>query len=161
MATVEQLVTAGLLRPVMVDLGGSLPVRQIFGTLDFIAWLSTALPQLENDYDGHATPTEQVENLLAEYISGHPLNYGDGGNLRCLRPVDRGVVELKTADVRIFGWFVRKDRYIATFGHSATRVKTVDLYAGFRNETCRIRDTIDLDAPKFILGTAAHDFLSL
>jgi hypothetical protein len=64
-----------------------------------------------------------------------------------------GIWELKTEDIRIFGFFHKKDCFIGVVADDATRIKTYDLYHGYANVNCRrFREAIDLDNPKCVLG---------
>jgi hypothetical protein len=71
-------------------------------------------------------------------------------------PMSDEVWEMKTADIRIFGWMYRPRTFIAVFGDYA------DLYKGktqrrsyedARRKIKKARDILDLDPPKFTKGT--------
>lgn len=115
-------------------------------------WLDEELSELEADgfYENAATPEQQVDDLLYAYISGedeisewqpHPM-----------RPDEDGVWELRTADLRFFGWFWRSKIFIVSAVDQKNRCEQYDLYAGYRDQCKRDRDQIDLDPPAFIDG---------
>ena len=51
-----------------------------------------------------------------------------------MRPNRNGVWELKTPDVRFFGWFACKDCFVAAEAASAEQVKAHSLYHGYSNQ---------------------------
>jgi hypothetical protein len=65
---------------------------------------------------------------------------------------DEGVWELKTADVRLFGWFHQFDCFVGVVIDLKYRVQEYKLYSGYMGEVIRFRDNLDLDEPKFIPG---------
>jgi hypothetical protein len=159
MATIETLVTEGALTKIEVPLpAGALEIRLFYGTESFVNWLKTGLPNMQAPSDAQWDHAEQVDDLLLRYSIGEALSYGP--QFHALHPGHRGVVELKTSDVRIFGWFYRRDVFIATNGHDTTFIKERGLYAGYRDEACRLRDQLNLDPPKFITGSMDNDFIS-
>jgi hypothetical protein len=104
-------------------------------------------------------PEEQVYGLLDLYISGERLNFGE--MYKPLYPHERGIWELRTIDVRIFGWFQRRDCFIGVFAGDATHIHQYHLHAGYRNEVVRLRDLLNLDEPKFVEGIDEDDVLSI
>ncbi|MBI2720372.1 MAG: hypothetical protein HY245_02890 [Rhizobiales bacterium] len=96
------------------------------------------------------SPAEQLDVLLAIFASGQVLTYG--WDFKPMMPVGDAVWALKTADVRIFGWFLRRDCFVGVVGDFAYRVKGRDLYRGYKGEVVRFRNSLDLDEPKFIGG---------
>jgi len=78
-----------------------------------------------------------------------------------LRPHGHDVFELKAPDVRIFGWFHERDRFIAARGASMEDVKNHDLYLGFVGEVDRARAALDLDEPKCLWGAGEDDVVSV
>ena len=58
--------------------------------------------------------------------------------------------EIKTADVRVFGWFYRQDQFIALVGDEAWRVKEYKLVRGYTDEVVKYREGLNLDEPKYV-----------
>jgi hypothetical protein len=114
---------------------------------DFPAWRTGNLQSAQ-------TPQEQLGVILAKWISGSPIPYLRG--FSDLMPRSSEVWELKTADLRIFGWLYRPRVFIAVSlefadwykGRSPKRT-----YENARDEVIRERELIDLDMPKFATGT--------
>lgn len=60
-------------------------------------------------------------------------------DFRVLRHEARPARELKTPDLRVFGWLAKRDCFIAAFGDWADKVKDHGLYRGYRLEIRRLR----------------------
>lgn len=75
-----------------------------------------------------------------------------------LKPTGRGVWEMKTVDLRIFGWLWRPKIFIATFASLADDYKSQDgqppkeSYDEARDRVVWIRARLDLDPPTFVTG---------
>ena len=81
-------------------------------------------------------------------------------NVKPITHVSGGIWELKTSDLRIFGWFHAKDCFIGYRAEHADFVKKHNLYYGLASEAARFRDQLDLDEPKFIPGDDPNVILS-
>ncbi|TPJ34283.1 hypothetical protein [Mesorhizobium sp. B2-6-5] len=103
-------------------------------------------------------PVKQVFGLLQTFITGKPLVHGR--QFHILHPEKQDVWELKTVDVRIFGWFHERNRFVAVRGASMEQCKN-DGYAEFRNEVVAYRAALDLDEPKFKQGAKIDDVISV
>jgi hypothetical protein len=158
MATLATLADRGSLVRVDVPLDpGELQMRLFYGRPPFIHWLVQRLPSEPADRGGRQSPAEQVDDLLHRFITGRPL--ANERDLHPLRPTAHCVWELKTIDVRIFGWFPNRDVFVAVNGAMAKLVKDMGIYGGFRNEVCTFRDRLDLDEPKCLQGSMVSDVL--
>lgn len=80
--------------------------------------------------------------------------------MRCLRHVSDGVWELKTLEVRMFGWFYRRDVFICAAVQSADAVKKDQLYDFYREKVVTLRDELALDGAKFLPGGNPDDVIS-
>ncbi|MEA1832539.1 hypothetical protein U8607_10635 [Methylobacterium durans] len=154
------LLTTGAIVRIDVSLGPSrLPMRQLYGTSGFILWLEDRmLHQATSAMGAEATPFEQLDELFYRYISGTTLIHRR--DFRCIKPEKNPVWEMKTPDLRIFGWFPMKDCFIAVFGDWADHVKDYDLYRGYRLEVRRLRRQMDLDEKWFGKGGAPDEVIS-
>jgi hypothetical protein len=160
MATVAILEDRGALLKIDVPLtADELPTRLVYARPRFRDWLQNELPAEPADRGGRQSPLEQVDDLLHRFLTGQRLL--DEWDLRALKPVDLCVWELKTIDVRIFGWFPGHDVFIAVNGAMAWSVKQRQMYAAYRDEVCIFRGRLDLDEPKYLHGSTAHDVLSV
>lgn len=157
-ATLTTLVGNGTLSRLDADLdAGAVPVRLLYATAVARAWLETGLAELPRIWDAELEPVEQVDALLQRYAAGRALQYGDGGDIRCLEPCGDGVWEFKTKDVRIFGWFPVMDVFVATNAKDADTVKRLHLYGPMVREAGRVRDQLNLP---FIAGDDVDVVLS-
>ncbi|MDZ4841998.1 MAG: hypothetical protein SH859_07635 [Hyphomicrobium aestuarii] len=121
-------------------------------------WLSGQLPNLGSTWKIDQTPMEQLDAYLAVYASGAILTFGHSFNP--IRHVAGGVWELKTADLRVFGWFPKKDHFIGHAANLAQAIKDGNLYNGYAGEVAYFRDRLDLNDPKFIPGDNPNDVIS-
>lgn len=103
-----------------------------------------------SDWDIESRPDEQMDALVAIYASGAVLTFGH--DLRPLSHAREGVWELKTPDLRIFGWFYKMDCFVADKAGGASKIKDHDLYYGYINEVVRFRNALDLTPPKYVPG---------
>lgn len=101
------------------------------------------------------TPIEQVESALHDFCIGRPLSYGK--HARNLEPQPNGVWELKTTDVRIFGWFAARSHFIAVCMEMKKFLKSKNLYDPFLGQVRCARDKLELDDPKFLQGAKITD----
>lgn len=156
MATLHTLISAGVVVPIEIELDGQLPWRQLYGYPTagppniILRWLHETLPTMISQVGTEDTPEEQVYGLLELFAAGDDLT--PETMYRLLHPHEDGVWELKTIDVRIFGWFVAKDCFIAVFAGDATHIHNHGLHHGYINEVIRLRNELDLDSPKFVPG---------
>lgn len=132
--------------------------RFLYALPRFEEWVANELPNLESNWDLESSPLEQFDDLMGQFCRGDPLAVGN--DFRCLYEHEDGVWELKTADLRIFGWFYKRDIFIAAAAGPAWKIKEYDLYAGYREQTKRDRDALDLDPPKFLAGSDPNAVVS-
>lgn len=94
-----------------------------------------------------------MDAILWKWITGAPMQYGR--MFKDLMPRQDEVWEMKTPDLRIFGWLYRPRVFIAACLEYAdwykepTKIKT---YGATRNRVVAMRDALDLDEPKFATG---------
>ena len=121
-------------------------------------WIGVELPDLVPIWNLQVTPLQQLDALIDEFCSGCTLSYGI--QFKPITHVGGGIWELKTPDLRIFGWFHRKDCFVAYRAENATYVKEHNLYKGLAGEAARFRDKLDLNEPKFVRGDDPNDVVS-
>jgi len=122
------------------------------------AWIEQDLPALGSALGLQLSPLEQFFAFVQTFCSDEPLTYGE--QFKPLYCRGRGVWELRTPDLRVFGWFPLKDHFVGVVGNDATYIKQHNLYEGYIGEVVRFRDALDLDEPKFIPGEEAKDVVS-
>ncbi|WP_192215321.1 hypothetical protein [Methylobacterium bullatum] len=141
--------------------GRQQPMRRMYVTPKFESWCHNDLGAIPSTHWGGDIPVkDQVKDLLQQYISGQPLDFSRQFNV--LSPGSYGVWELKTGDVRIFGWFVHFDCYIANVGGDANFIKEDPnrRYASLIDETRNDREELGLDEPSFIDSVDPKDVIS-
>lgn len=152
MTTTQQLEAQGELVKIEVELDyDEEPQRLIYALPHVIYWMDNVLPGLETDgyISGANRPAEQLEALLYDMISGKTVFEMPP---HCMEPEGDGMWELRTHDLRLFGFFWRKGTFIITAADTKARCLQHGLYEGYRNEGQRHRDRLDLDPPKFVPG---------
>ncbi|ULR43160.1 hypothetical protein [Rhizobium sp. K102] len=160
MATLVQLVHMGVLKPVNVKLRrDEFRDRAIVGLPKFHEWLENDVKVATAFYPDTIRPSQQALAILKDFISGKPF---PGPRLfKKMSPKNNDVWELRTPDLRFFGWFYHKDCYIATTGEFFERLKyNPMLYEEHRINCLKIRDELDLDPPKYMQGANANDVVS-
>ncbi len=159
MSTIEDLQNRGELQKILVKLErNEFENRFIYARPKFMKWIRNDLPKIVGLDPYNLTPMEQIQDLLRIYITGHPLRIGR--QFHRMSPIESDVFELKTLDLRIFGWFYQKDRFIAVNAFDMVKVKQHGLYAAFRDEVIRDRQMLDLDEPKYNAGATEDDVIS-
>ncbi|KQT48767.1 hypothetical protein ASG43_07890 [Aureimonas sp. Leaf454] len=159
MATIAKLRERGELIPYKPTLGKrEFYDRDLYIVPELKTWFSTVLPTLVQIDESDIQPKLQVASLLKQFVTGRQLQ--KYRQFKRLKPIGRDVWELKSPDVRIFGWFFRKDFFIAVCADSMERTKVEELYEEY---ICRALDTraaLDLDEPKHVAGADYNDVIS-
>jgi hypothetical protein len=147
-------------RGVLTKLDPELPptqqeLRRIYLGPKLVAWITDVLPNLESDRGLETSPHGQFDELISIFCSGDTLTYD--WQFKPLNYVENGIWELKTADLRIFGWFSAKDCFIGVIADTKQRIIEHKLVAPYSNvEVAPFREKLDLDEPKFVPGVDPH-----
>jgi hypothetical protein len=150
MATLLHLAEAGLIQKVDAALDPwDLEERRLYAAPRWAQWIEDTLPYLQAD-QSEISPIEELDDLFAHFCSGGTLAHGR--QFHCLIHRRHGVWELKTRDLRVFGWFPSKDCFVGASADMAKHVKENGLYSRHRQEVVSFRNQLDLDPPKFISG---------
>ncbi|MDI7775022.1 hypothetical protein [Asticcacaulis sp. EMRT-3] len=165
MATIPILCERGDLIKIDAVLGLSVQERRlIYATPRAFGQFATSLPNIEAQWKPKVTAPEQVDALIATFCSGeefaHDTNRGNGGDFKRIKGRSNGIWELKTDDVRIFGWFYKKDVFIASEVVDANILKQMENYTAYAEQAVRQRDALELNEPKFIGGESAYDVVT-
>jgi hypothetical protein len=131
--------------------------RKFYAMPSMAQFLRDILPGAKTGVAGATeTPAAQMDTLLRKWNAGRPMQYGRA--FSNLRPTARGVWEMKTADLRVFGWLYRPKVFIATFAGFADDYKSQngnppkESYDDARNRVVWIRNRINVDPPLFTTG---------
>lgn len=152
MATLGELSKgdSGPIRRIELELDEGLPHRFLYGTPGFIGWLENVLPDMKTGLMlADISPFEQVYERFRQYVVGENLD-GDRRFAPLICDPETFVWELKTIDVRIFGWVPKMDHFICCFGGHADFIKQHKLYGGFIGQVDHVRSGMNLDTPKSV-----------
>lgn len=159
MSTISELLELKKLTKLDVELEeGIQPLRCIYALPEAMCKIRDYLPSQKSEWKITETPMEQLDSLLERFISGRTMVATK--MFRVLKPYDNYTWELKTADLRLFGWFYKKDVFILSSLFMAGDTKKSGLYTGFSNEAAKRRDELSLDPPKEIKGKNPNDVIS-
>jgi hypothetical protein len=160
MATLLDLVSRGDLFRLDPNLEPDvLDFRCIYTSPKFKKWIEEDLPKLESTWKIEQSPQEQLQAFLEEeFCPAKPLFYD--WQFKPLTHIRDGIWELKTADLRMFGWFPQKDHFVGVSADMKDRILLYNLYAPYVRDAADFRDRLDLDEPKFIPGDSPHDVIS-
>ncbi len=160
MATLLDLVRCGDLFKLDPDLEpGILDCRCIYTSLKFKTWIEEVLPTLESTWKIEQTPQEQLQSFIeGVFCPGEPLTYD--WQFKPLTHIRDGIWELKTADLRVFGWFPKKDHFVGVSADMKDRILQHKLYAPYVRDAADFLSRLDLDEPKYIPGDSPHDVVS-
>ena len=160
MTTAQQLEAEGTLVRIEIELDpDEVPQRLIYALPRVIVWLDKVLPAIETDgyIPGANHPSEQADSMFYDFISGKTVFDMPPHNME---PANTGVWELRTHDLRFFGFFWRKGVFIATSADTKAQcAKITGLYSGHRDNCSYFQNCLDLDPPKFVPGSKPEDVL--
>jgi hypothetical protein len=155
MATPDKIATLTRIRVPLKT--GEFDEREFHAMPSLLRFLEEILPGAKAGVLGATeSPAAQMDTLLRKWNVGKPLVYSRA--FSNLKPTVRGVWEMKTVDLRIFGWLWRPKIFIATFAGLADDYKSQDgkppkeSYGEARDRVVWIRDRLDLDPPTFVTG---------
>lgn len=156
MATIEELcakkqaeVVTGVLGPRQMF------ERKIFLLPSAAKWMREILPSLEPDgYVSDAiTPKQQTYQLFKDFIAGEDM-FGTEMHPKPLRPSnkDHGIWELRTPDLRFFGWFCAKGKFVVAYVATKAELLKKGSYDEYREKSVMARNEMELEHPKVLLG---------
>jgi len=155
MATFDRLIEQKTLIRVTVQLSrDQFHERKFYALPACLKWMRDEVPKMNAGRLASAfTPGEQLNERLRQWMSGDPMRYGR--MFHDLQPASDAVWELKTADLRIFGWMYRDREFIGTHGAYADDFKEPTKrrnYSDERRAVVAARDSLPLDGVKFVTG---------
>ncbi len=100
---------------------------------------------------------EQVIGLFHDYLSGKCLHHPE--DFHVLREMEDGIWELKTDDVRVFGWFISKDEFVIATAAYADLAKD-GKYASFISTAKFRRRALALNNGTFVKGEEPSNVIS-
>jgi hypothetical protein len=156
MATFEKILEERILVPVKIRLGrGHFYERELYAYPSCLQSLKEIVPTLTTGRINSAqTPAEQLIMRLQQWLSGAEIKKGPMFK-EMDYPRENDVWEMKTDDLRLFGWMYRPKKFIiAAYGYTdhykePTKIKN---YADDVRAVMEARDALPLDGPKLVKG---------
>lgn len=158
MATFVKLCEQGDLVLYELDDDAAPATRVFFAAPKLVKWWGETLPHLTSEKPQDITPQEQADALMENYVSGRRMQFMK--QFKPLRYHGLGVWEMKTTDLRIFGWFQSVDHFVGVAANMAGIIKASNMYYGYCDAVVRFRDALDLDEPKYVVGEDPNDVIS-
>jgi hypothetical protein len=155
MATFPKLLEQRALIRVTIPLPrGQFHERKFYAFPECVEWMRNAVPQMATGRIASAfTPKEQLIERLRQWMSGDPMAYGRV--FHDMEPKSDEVWEIKTADLRLFGWMYRRREFIAVCGGYTDHYKEptkIKNYADDRRAVVLARNALPLDGEKYTKG---------
>ena len=155
MATFDSILNEQkLLTRVVLKLArGQFHERKVYAYPECIDWMRQVPKMTTGRVASDFTPQEQLVERLRQWMAGEPMEHGP--MFHDMDPRTDDVWEMKTADLRIFGWMYKPREFIAVRGGYADDYKEptkTKNYADDRREVVRVRDALPLDGAKFVRG---------
>ncbi|MER9880733.1 hypothetical protein [Mesorhizobium sp. M0118] len=139
---------------ITVPLGREVQRRWIYAFPRVVYWLQNELPNWQTGrLQSSVGPPDQMDDYLFRWIAGRDIRYEK--MFKDLMPMADEVWEMKTADVRLFGWMCAPRRFIAVVPGYADDFKGIgsaNRYEAAKRAVIRARDELPLDQPKIALG---------
>lgn len=156
MATLEGLAGKGELIEYDADMEpGEFPMRRVYVTTSFCHWMEKVLPSETVSSQSPLSPFEQIEQRLYDFCLGRPLFYDR--DRKVLTPSGHHVWEIKTPDVRLFGWVPARRRFVVVAGAMKRDLIPNSKYKPYVDGVVAFRNALDLDTPKFLTGVLPSD----
>jgi len=156
MSTIAQLIDGKILHQYRA--GVKVYDRHVYGLQPFVDFVRGDLQGLSSSWTVQETPAEQIAAFLADFCEGEVLEIRP--HLKSLMHLGSGIWELKTADVRVFGWFPLKDVFIADDGGHAGDIKVNKLYPTYCSNAVGRRSQGLLAGLPFITGSDPNNVVS-
>ena len=161
MSTLATLVEAHGLRSLSVPMGAAVQKWRVLYAaprlITFLGQIVAGDPPTRCEAD--LSPKEQLYGLFADFISGEELVFDE--EYHAMYPGDAAIWELKTPDIRIYGWFAQVDCFIGVVGDWKDRIVEFGLNAGYRDEAITFRRDCGAEEKFCIWETGPHDAISV
>jgi hypothetical protein len=158
MATLQQVRSRGDLHGFDPDLeADELPQRYLYVTTDCRRWIEDVLTSAPRDLDKTLPPINQLDSLATQFVRGVRFVYGR--DFKALDFLGYCVWELRTYDVRLFGYFYRRGIFIGVGGVLKKELANNKAYLAYRKQVRDFMQRIDLDPPPALKGSAPSDVL--
>jgi len=155
MPTFDKLLEDKVIIRVTVPLRrGEFHERKFYAFPLCLDWMRKDVPNMTTGRcQSPLSPKEQLEQRLRQWMSGativHERMFND------MLPHDKHVWEMKTADLRLFGWVYQPKAFIALCGGYADDYKEPTKTKNYADDVKAVvaaRHLLPLDGPKFATG---------
>lgn len=157
MATPSTLADSGSLLRYEDDEETQSAERLLFLFQGVVDWIDGTLVYYPRIRGRDLTPLEQVEALFHDFV--YARDFTGVGHFVNIMPQGDGVYEMKTPDVRVFGWFYRTAQFIAHSGALKNDIKGTRAVGRIRREVVQARSRLNLDQPAFIRSSKIHELI--
>ena len=156
MATIDTLLSAGLLLKYEPELPrAALSERVIYMTPHFQDWAVDKLMKRKPSKGTHLSPFYQMIDRFDAFCRGE---FFEANHMfKMLSPKNHSVWEMKTVDVRIFGYFTKRDCFIAVDGQMKNALTITERYQKHIGNVVQIRERLGLS---WLAGTEYGDVIS-
>lgn len=135
-ATIDRLIREDRLIKYEPDLlGSAVAERLIYVTPYFQDWWGEVLIHRKATKGFSLSPYSQLFGRFDEFCSGKYFAYGR--MFKSLEPKKNAVWEIKTTDVRVFGFFVQRDCFVAITGEMKNALRRYEKHIGIVLEVRR------------------------
>ncbi len=131
--------------------------RLLFLFQELADWIDGTLVYQPRIRGRDLTPLEQVEALFHDFV--YIKDFTGVGHFVNIMPQGDGVYEMKTPDVRIFGWFYRTAQFVAHSGALKNDIKRTRAVDRIRRDVVQARSRLNLDQPAFIRSSRIHELI--
>lgn len=132
--------------------------RYVYFSKGFLNWFNSELPNLAVPTEGNDDLYVQLETEFLGFCSGEPLS--DLMDIKCLDPHDYGVWELKTANLRIFGWFPEKNYFIVHHVELKGNLTKYANYTAHINAVVKFRESLASVLSSYVSGKGVFHVIS-
>lgn len=135
-ATIDRLIRDDRLIKYEPELTGSaVAERVIYMTPHFLDWWGKVLIHRRPTRGLSLSPYDQLFGRFDEFCIGREFEYGR--MFKNLEPKANAVWEIKTTDVRVFGFFVQRDCFVAITGEMKNALRRYEKHIGIVLEVRR------------------------
>ena len=130
--------------------------RYIYASKEFVTWKDGIDPNTAPDFPEDPEIPVQFAQELDGFCGGSGL--APGSDIRNMEPLERGVWELKTPDLRLLGWFPARNYLIL---HKGELKRNLVRYADYRpliDEVVRFRESLGAETKRFLVGRLSDVF---